>query len=272
MKVIMTTKVDPASMNILNKLVEHFKFQETDLQFDGNPVFKNDDILILTTNDEMIYYDGLDNIIKGTLGVKPEIIAFASRHSSRQKLPALTIHVTGNWGKAMYGGEDENLAIAQPNAMKLALLKMYELNDLGWTVCYEATHHGPSVLNVPSFFIEIGSSREEWTNERAGEIIAETIVHTLRGYRKEKFKTALGIGGGHYAPKETKRALEGDLAFGHIAPKYAHPLSRRLIIQALERTDGEVNAVYVDWKGTKRETRETAKSLAEELGLEFIKD
>ena len=272
MKVIMTTRIDPASMNILTKLVENFNFKESGMWFDGNPVFKSGDILVLTTNDEMIYYDGLDDAIKGTLGVKPEIIAFASRHSSKQKLPALTIHVTGNWGKAMYGGKGEHLALAQPSAMKLALLKMYELNDLGWTVCYEATHHGPTVLNVPSFFIEIGSSREEWTNGRAGEIIAETIIHTLRRYRKEKFKTALGIGGGHYAPKETKRALEGDLAFGHIAPKYAHPLSRRLVIQALERTDGKVNAVYVDWKGTKRETRETAKSLAEELGLEFIKD
>ncbi len=272
MKVIMTTKVDPASMNILDKLVEYFGFREVEIHFDGNPVFKSGDTLILTTNDEMIYYDGLDKAIAKTLGTKPEIIAFASRHSSKQNLPALTTHVTGNWGKAVYGGRDEDLAVAQPNAMKLALLKMYELNDLGWTVCYEATHHGPSVLSVPSFFIEIGSSREEWTNERAGEIIAETIIHTLKNYGKKKFKTALGIGGGHYAPKETKRALEWDLAFGHIAPKYTHPLSREIIIHALERTEGEVEAIYVDWKGTKRETRETAKLVADELGLEFIKD
>jgi D-aminoacyl-tRNA deacylase len=210
--------------------------------------------------------------VERQLGFKPEIIAFASRHSSKQKLPALTTHVTGNWGKALYGGKDGSLAVAMPSAMKLALIKMYELNDLGWTVCYEATHHGPSELEVPSFFIEIGSSEEEWTNDRAGEIIAETIVYVLENYRGAKFKVALGIGGGHYAPKQTKRALETDIAFGHIAPKYVHPVSREMLIKAINRTAEKVDAIYVDWKGSKGETRQLARSLAEELGLEFIKD
>ncbi|WP_297063246.1 D-aminoacyl-tRNA deacylase [Thermococcus sp.] len=272
MDVIMTTKVDLASMNIMKKLIENFGFKETDMVFDGNPVYRNGKTLILTTNDEMIYYDNLDKTIESQLGFKPEIIAFASRHSSKQKLPALTTHVTGNWGKAMYGGKDGSLAIAVPSAMKLALLKMNELNDLGWTVCYEATHHGPSELDVPSFFIEIGSSEEEWVNDRAGEIIAETIVHVLDNYKRVKFKVAVGIGGGHYAPKQTKRALETDLAFGHIAPKYTHPLPKEMLIKAIKRTVEKVDAVYVDWKGSKGETRQLAKGLAEELGLEFIRD
>ena len=272
MKVIMTTKVDRASMNIREKLIENFGFKETELTFDGNEVYTRGGAVILTTNDEMIYYDYLDKAIEEQLGFKPEIIAFASRHSSKQKLPALTTHVTGNWGKAMYGGKDESLAIAQPSAMKLALLKMNELNDLGWTVCYEATHHGPSELDVPSFFIEIGSSEEEWINDRAGEIIAETIIYVLENYEKAKFKVALGIGGGHYAPKQTKRALEGDVAFGHIAPKYVHPLSKEMLLKAIERTADKVDVIYVDWKGSKGETRQLAKSVAEELGLEFIRD
>ncbi|CAB48930.1 D-aminoacyl-tRNA deacylase [Pyrococcus abyssi] len=272
MKVIMTTKVDKASMNIMQKLIENFGFKETELKFDGNPVYKKDDMVILTTNDEMIYYDYLDREIEKQLSFKPEIIAFASRHSSKQKLPALTTHVTGNWGEAMYGGKDESFAIAIPSAMKLALLKMNELNDLGWTVCYEATHHGPSELEVPSFFIEIGSSEEEWVNDRAGEIIAETIVYVLDNYENSKFKVALGIGGGHYAPKQTKRALNSDLAFGHILPKYAQPVSRDVILKAINRFHEKVEAIYVDWKGSKGETRQLAKSLAQELGLEFIKD
>lgn len=272
MKVIMTTKIDKASMNIKEKLVENFGFKETELVFDGNQIYKKGDTLILTTNEEMIYYDNLDRAIETQLGFRPELIAFASRHSSKQKLPALTTHVTGNWGSAMYGGKDESLAVAVPSAMKLALLKMNELNDLGWTVCYEATHHGPSELDVPSFFIEIGSSEEEWVNDRAGEIIAETIVYVLENYKDAKFKTAIGIGGGHYAPKQTKRALEGDMSFGHIAPKYVHPLSREMLLKAIERTAEKVEAIYVDWKGSKGETRQLARSLAEELGLEFIRD
>lgn len=272
MKVVMTTKVDLASMNISKKLIENFGFKEGELLFDGNPVYQKDDVVMLTTNQEMIYYDDLDRAIERQTGIKPEIIAFASRHSSKQKLPALTTHVTGNWGGALYGGKDESLAIAQPSAMKLALLKMNELNDLGWTVCYEATHHGPSELDVPSFFIEIGSSEEEWVNDRAGEIVAETIIYVLENYQNSKFKVAVGIGGGHYAPKQTKRALQTDLAFGHIAPKYAHPLSKELLLKAIERTAERVDAIYVDWKGSKGETRQMARAVAEELGLEFIRD
>ncbi|RLF64492.1 MAG: D-tyrosyl-tRNA(Tyr) deacylase, partial [Thermoplasmata archaeon] len=82
----------------------------------------------------------------------------------------------------------------------------------------------------------------------------------------------LGIGGGHYAPKQTKRALESELAFGHILPKYAQPVEEDTLIQAIERTWGGVEAIYVDWKGTKGEMRKTARALAEKLGLEFIRD
>jgi D-aminoacyl-tRNA deacylase len=174
----------------------------------------------------------------------------------------------------MYGGKDKSLALSYPTAMKLALLKLNELNDLGWTVCYEATHHGPSELDVPSLFIEIGSSEEEWKNDRAREILAETIVYVLKNSERyrSKFKPAIGIGGGHYAPKQTKRALETDLAFGHILPKYAQPVDEDLLVRAIERSHEQIEAIYVDWKGSKGETRQLARSLAEKLGLEFIKD
>jgi len=272
MKIITTTTVDLASMNIRHKLIEHFEFKEIEQEFDGAQVYRWKDIILLTTDKEMIYYDNLDREIAKQLNITPEIIIFASRHSSQQKLPALTTHVTGNWGKAMYGGRDESLAIAEARAMKLALLKLHELNTLDWIVCYEATHHGPSELEVPSLFIEIGSSEEEWRNDKAGEIVAETIVHVLENYQKSKFKIAVGIGGGHYAPKQTKVALNSELAFSHIAAKYAHPLSKELLIKAINRTSGRVHGIYVDWKGSRGETKQMARNIAEELDLEFIKD
>ena len=45
-----------------------------------------------------------------------------------------------------------------------------------------------------------------------------------------------------------------------------------MLIKAIERTAEKVEAIYVDWKGSKGETRQLARSLAEELGLEFIRD
>ncbi len=270
--VILTTTVDAASMNIKQKLIEHFGFRESDETFNGFRVYSRADSIILTVDTEMIFRDGIDREIKEKLGIEPEIIVFASRHSSKKRLPALTTHVTGNWGRAEYGGRDRELAIAHPTAMKLALTKLSELNDLGWLVCYEATHHGPSDVSVPSLFIEIGSSGEEWRNERAGEIVAETIDYVLRNYTKgHSFKNALGIGGGHYAPKQTRYGLETELAFGHILPKYAQPVDVSMLRQAIEKTVGGVEVIAVDWKGSRGETRQMARRLADELGIEFIK-
>jgi len=270
--VVLTTTVDAASMNIKQRLIEGFGFRESEKTFEGYPVYERKDALILTVDGEMIYRDGVDREIEDRLGLRPSMIIFASRHSSRQKLPTLTTHVTGNWGQAVYGGKDGELALAHPTAMKLALMKLNELNDLGWLVCYEATHHGPSDVSVPSLFIEIGSSEDEWGNERAGEIVAETIDHVLRNYRRGyDFRSALGVGGGHYAPKQTRYGIEGELAFGHILPKYAQPVDESMLKQAIEKTFGGVEVIAVDWKGSRGETRQMAKRLAEELDLEFMK-
>ncbi len=270
--VIMTTTIDPASMNIKQKLVENFGFREAEFKFDGFETYERGEALILTTDGEMIYYDGLDSKIEEKLGVKPSLIIFASRHSSRQELPAFTTHVTGNWKEAAYGGKDGSLAVAHPFAMKLALLKLNELNDLGWLVCYEATHHGPSEISVPSLFVEIGSSEREWMNERAGEIVAETIDYVITNYREDHgFKNALGIGGGHYAPKQTRYGLETDLAFGHIVPKYAQPIDAEMLEKAMEKTHGGVEIVAVDWKGSRGETRRLARKLADEFNVEFLR-
>ena len=270
--VVLTTTVDAASMNIKQRLIESFGFKESGKTFEGYQVYERKEALILTVDGEMIYRDGVDREIEDRLGLRPSMIIFASRHSSRQKLPALTTHVTGNWGKAMYGGRDRELAVAHPTAMKLALMKLNELNDLGWLVCYEATHHGPSDVSVPSLFIEIGSSEEEWRNKRAGEIVAETIDHVLRNHRREHdFRSTLGIGGGHYAPKQTSYGLESELAFGHVLPKYAQPVDESMLKQAIEKTFGGVDVIAVDWKGSRGETRQMARRLAEELGLDFIK-
>jgi len=73
-------------------------------------------------------------------------------------------------------------------------------------------------------------------------------------------------------PSSASAETQLSVAFGHIAPKYAHPLDRELFLRAIERTSGGVDAIYVDWKGTKGEMRQRARELADQLGLEFIRD
>jgi len=41
-----------------------------------------------------------------------------------------------------------------------------------YTVTLEATHHGPTDMEVSVMFVEIGSSMEHWIDQRAGEAAA----------------------------------------------------------------------------------------------------
>jgi len=46
----------------------------------------------------------------------------------------------------------------------------------GYQVSYEVTHHGPTTLVHPSFFVEIGSTEKEWGDPVAGRAVAEAVL------------------------------------------------------------------------------------------------
>ena len=82
----------------------------------------------------------------------------------------------------------------------------------GYQATYEVTHHGPTELSTPSFFVEIGSTEKEWTDARAGSAVALSVLEA----DPTDTVNVLGIGGTHYARRETEIALRSRAAFGHI--------------------------------------------------------
>jgi D-aminoacyl-tRNA deacylase len=88
------------------------------------------------------------------------------------------------------------------------------------------------------FFIEIGSNEEEWRNSDAGNIIARTII----GFRETNDPVAVGIGGGHYAPRFTRLAIGKRISFGHMAPKY---VLDHLDLDLLLQMEKKSNAKYL---------------------------
>ncbi|MCK4247623.1 MAG: D-aminoacyl-tRNA deacylase, partial [Methanomicrobia archaeon] len=195
--------------------------------------------------------------------IKFDSIIFASRHSSEKKIPTLTAHTPGNFGKADYGGKDGELCFSMPEANKKAVQKMNELSPQDYAVSMEATHHGP-ITDLPSVFVEIGSSEENWRDKKAGEVVAEVIQSLLDLKPKKK---AVGIGGGHYCPKFTELALKTEIAVGHVLPKYVE-ITEETIKKALEKNSG-VDLVVMDWKGTPK--RSIIKNTVEDLGYEVVK-
>lgn len=243
---------DPAARNIVENLLRLHPFRKEagGLQA-GN-------IRLVIFKGEVVEGEEIEEEIDGV-----EAVAFASRHESRSLQATLTIHTPG----LLSPGQ---LAHSWPQRMKVALKVLSRLAPSGFRVSLEATHHGPAGLKVPAWFVEIGSSMEQWLNREAGRAAAEALWQSLMG--RPEGKPAVGFGGGHYAPKHTKATLKGEYAVGHIFPKYAlNSLTREIVEEAFEKTRGGCRVALLDWKGIPGEARRRLAAILEELKVEVVK-
>ena len=195
---------------------------------------ENDGFVMVEKDGLHLYYDGVDKDLREAFDVS--LVVFVSRHSGDTG-PLLTAHHTGNFDGAEYGGEPRSLATPAPAATK-HLLRFFESNAPdGFEACMEATHHGPSELDVPSVFAEVGSGPEEWERDDAARTVARGVLSLPE--RDEPRTTVIGVGGGHYSPRFTRIALETDAAVGHVAADYALPVGDELLHEAYASSDAD---------------------------------
>ena len=222
-----------------------------------------DNIEIVKTEIESIYNEDLDKRIKA------DYFLFATRHQSKAGVKSLCVHPIGNFSKALLGGRDKELVRAMPSYMKNATLELFKTNTLAdFEIAFEATHHGP-YLEKPCMFIEIGSSENEWRNEAAGRIIAETILKIINAEKNKKYKSCIVLGGSHYNTVAKKTILNTKYAVGHMCPKHDLPyLDSNLLKQMIFRSGDEIEFALLDWKGLGREKQRILK-LLEENNIEY---
>jgi len=256
---------DRASQNIKNILLALRKWEQVSSEFYSVFEFKN--YRLVEIKDPLIYQDGLDRILKEA-GFPANLLIFASKHRSKDARAILTVHSTGNINEAKFGGSQKHLAASSPQAVRSLLrsLKLLSENE-EYEVTLECTHHGPSDLDVPSVFIEIGSNEEQWLDEVAGRIVAEAILL----FKESDSPVAVGFGGTHYAPRQTALIFETDVAFGHIFPSHALDfLDEELIHQAFKRSKADF--AYIDRKSMKAQQRERLSAMIERTGYEILKE
>ena len=172
-----------------------------------------------------------------------DLVIFLSRHSSVNPVPVLTVHVTGNYRDAELGGSARTLAPAAPVMMQATLRALARHCPEGYRVSYEVTHHGPTDLIHPSFFVEIGSTEKEWTDPVAGRAVAESVLSAL----PQDPVPLVGFGGTHYAARQTEIALTSRGAFGHIAHTREIAMLDEMMIRSMVEQSGAV-AAYIDRK------------------------
>ncbi len=273
MILLVASNKDVASLNIKKHILNCHKFEKTSDNYQGNNIYKttinHKKVKLVTLNKDPVYAQNLAEHFIDT-----RLIVFISRHSSESATPTLSVHTPGNLGEAELGGLSRRVSFSPANAMRETLKVMMQLKDemqLDYEVSYEATHHGPS-LNVPTMFAELGSSPTQWNDSKAAEVVAHATTKAISEFGSYPAKTVLGVGGLHYNARFTKVALENDVAFGHIIPKYAVPnVNVDILRQCLERTLERVQYAILDWKGIKGENKLPLVKMLDEIGLPIEK-
>jgi len=267
MHLVICSKKDIASQNIKSHLIEILNPEKRKLK--EYEFYDAGHTGIVEIEERLIYADNIDAKLRKEIDF--DEIIFASRHSSKDGRKILTTHVSGNVERADYGGIPYSLAKPSPIRMKNYVLalkeKMDRLPEFSFTM--EVTHHGPSEITTPSAFYEIGSTEKEWKDEEAGRVVAEAIVESIEDNRRD-WKIAVGVGGTHYAPRQTEIMLGTSFTFGHNFAKYTFDgLTKDFLKKAVEISDAEF--IVIDEKSTTSKIKKLVSEVADELEISMLK-
>ena len=272
---------------------KHFSFIETGAIWQENMLFKlenssfegkydkflNENQIFLGLTTEPLIF--LEKLKVGGTNLKPDLIIFASRHTSKTARPAFLVHSTGNWGNsADFGGKPQDLSNTSALLHKAGFeslreqIEKFKIPD--FSLDMEVTHHGPTTLDIPLIFMELGSSKQEWLIKEAGELVANAIVNAVfkfLDFKKENNQQiGLGFGGTHYAPNFNRLITNHNIALSFICPKYyIQELNEYIIRMMIDNTLEKIDYFIVDWKGTNSQDKKHLIPLLEEFNIPIRK-
>lgn len=265
--VIVATSSDLASRTLAQALVDGQGFESTGVKLFGKAVYQKGSLLLAFFEGIIVEPPDLDEYFN------PQAYVFLSRHSAESGIPSLTAHTTGNFtAVAKFGGSGRELGRADPALLKNYMRSLAKRRGMveGYQLTMEATHHGPTSLQKPVLFVELGSSEKYWGDTTAAGVVGEALVESLT--QKEVWsKVALGFGGTHYPEKFTRMEIEGDVAFSYIIPKHSlGDIDQEVFGQMLQRTNAPVRTAVLDWKGLGTH-KERITGLVSQFGLEQVR-
>jgi D-aminoacyl-tRNA deacylase len=173
---------------------------------------------------------------------------FLSKHASETGTLALTCHSTGNFSDALFGGFKKQVAIPHPYLQKsyMQSLWSHKSDFEEFEITIEATHHGPTALNKPVLFIEVGTTEKEWNDRELCKKVANIVTNVMVQPLK-KSKMAICFGGTHYPKKFTESLIENEYSLGTVMPKHALEfLDESMFSHILKRNTG-VKFALLDW-------------------------
>jgi len=269
MRLLLCSISDVASVNIRDALLDLGGWSEVGA-LQGHPSLARGEDLLVTIQEPHLFADNVDALVSQQFQMEVGPVVFLSRHKAASGIPTLTVHPIGNFSKADFGGRPGTLVRSSPDMMTSALRELKRnAADLGFQVSFEVTHHGP-YLEAPTMYIEIGSSDENWGNKDAAKAIARTLLST----ECVKAPKAIGVGGGHYAPRFSEVVATKRISFGHIIPNHFADHAddealRSAMAMAMERSEG-AKLVYIHKKSMSRSRATHLRHLVESMGAAAV--
>jgi len=298
---LLSSREDIASMSLLVAVRELGGWGQPE-QLPHGTVFRHNrrDVDLLLIDELHIYADDIDAAHESLTGSDVSEVLVLSRHVSVSKTPSLTLHAIGVPGETPHGDRGQaggiKGRIVPPSPRFGALFRTMSALavdrglDEKYDLTMETTHHGP-VLTSPTLYIEIGSTPDQWGDERAAKVWADTLSTCLGlsgsnqvGSWKGSGDVMIGLGGGHYAPRHRSVISQSDVWVGHLLANYAlsfdeqtmeeglpHGSWRHAVTMAIESTriafpGGSVFA-HLDRKSFKGWQRQALASLLSEFDV-----
>jgi D-aminoacyl-tRNA deacylase len=204
-----------------------------------------------------------------------DVFIFLSKHKSHSSIPTLTCHFTGNFSADnSYGGNPRQIAISYPSLQKgylKAITAAARKKVSEYEVIIEATHHGPTSLNKPVLFVELGSSEKQWADENAAAVICDTLLDILHKGFEHCQNVGIALGGTHYPKKFNKLLLESKFGLAAVASKHnLEAIDDAMLKQMVEKSVEKVTHIVLDSKGLGREKDRILK-IVEKTPLELYK-
>ena len=270
--VLVTSSNDLAGTTMSRYLMRSAEFasgsnRNADGQSYQSPRYRNIQLYIFSGN--LLTLENINDLYSNA-----DVFIFLSKHRSQSSVPTLTCHFTGNFSAdASYGGNPRQIAISYPSLQKgyLKAITAARQKVSGYEVIIEATHHGPTSLNKPVLFIELGSSEKQWADENAAAVICDTLLDILDNGFERYDKVGIALGGTHYPKKFNKLLLESKFALAAVASKHnLEVIDQEMLNQMIEKSIEKVTHVVLDSKGLGRQKDRILK-LLEKTPLELYK-
>ena len=257
MELMVAYRDDPAGYNMAKFITQNLENQ--------NGVFhgKNFDLIIIPTPvisadwlEEKFHYDGF---------------IFLSKHAAESGTLALTCHSTGNFDIANFGGNPKQIAIPHPSIQKEYLKNLSENREFfsDFQITIEATHHGPTSLEKPSIFIEIGTTEKQWNDAELCNSVSKIILKTIEN-PIPNYPSAICFGGTHYSKKFSNELINGKFALGTVIPKHALDFIDNSLFSHILNRNIDTKAALLDWNGLGK-TKQKIIDLLSTTNLEIIK-